>query len=259
MIASLDLVGVTLLWLVLAAGTIWWSDRQRQRSPHGWSIAEGFISVLVMLWCSSLGVLIFVRAATGTWTPAGDIPMVPAVLGTAAGGLLTVAFIRARADWRALGLVHSQRRWLLRALAAVPAFLGVSVLWGLLLQSLGVEPQQEISLVVLESWPSLEAFLMVGYGVLIAPLVEELLFRCFLLPPLVRRLGGRAGVAISAILFGVMHISDPQAVPPLIVLGAVLGWLRLASGSLWPALLLHIGNNAVAFFLLVLSLEAGGG
>lgn len=258
MTVTLDLIGVTLLWLMLAAGTLWWSHRLRRGGPD-WSVAEGLVSVLVMLWCSSMGALIFVRVAIGTWTPEGDLPMTPAVLGTGVGGLLTVAFIRARTDWRGLGAVRCHRRWLLWAGAAVPGFLGVSMIWGLLLQSLGVEPQQDISAAVLGSWPSLEASLMVGYGVLVAPLVEELLFRGFLLPPLARRLGGRAGVAVSATLFGMMHFSDPQAVPPLIIMGAMLGALRLASGSLWPALLLHVGNNAVAFVLLVASLEAGGG
>ena len=103
-----------------------------------------------------------------------------------------MAFIRARADWRSLGFVRCHRRWLLWASAAVPGFLGVSMLWGLLLQSLGVEPQQEISAAVMGSWPSVEASLMVGYGVLIAPLVEELLFRSFLLTPLARRLAPTA-------------------------------------------------------------------
>ena len=211
------------------------------------------MALLMMIWCSSLGSLVFMRAAGDTWLPDSSVSVLPAILGTGLGGLLTVVFIRLRARWSALGFVSCGPIWFLRAAAWVFGFLGVSFAWGLLLQVLGMEAQQEIVALFMARWPSLEAVLMVGYAIGVAPLVEEVLFRGFLLPPLVARFGSRGGIALTAILFGMMHISDPQAVPPLIVLGAVLGWLRLRSGSLWPALVLHVGNNAMALLLLLLS------
>jgi len=90
------------------------------------------------------------------------------------------------------------------------------------------------------------------YGALIAPLVEELLFRSGLLLPMARQLGRAGAIVGTALLFGMMHMSDPQAVPPLIVLGLLLGWVRLGSGSLGPPLALHIGNNLIALLLLFL-------
>ena len=252
-----DLVGAILIWGVLSAGALWWSRRRAALHGGVWRIGDGLAALLVMIWCSSLGSLIFVRAAAGSWSPEEPISLVPAILGTGVGGLLTVGFIRARLGWSALGFVGCERRWMIRAVAWVGGFLGVSILWGLALQGFGIETRQEVGLVVLESWPSAEAALMIGYGVLVAPLVEELLFRSFILPPMVRRIGAWGGIAVSALLFGMMHLADPHAVPPLIILGAVLGWLRLRSGSLWPALLLHVGNNTVAFSLLLLSHEAG--
>ncbi len=247
-----DLIGATGLWLALSAAAVWWSHRRRRGGPV-WSVGDGLAALLVLVWSSSLGSLIFVRAATGSWTPEGPVSLIPAVLGTGAGGLFTLSFIFARADWTALGFSRSASSWLLRAALWVMGFLGVSFAWGMGLQAIGIEPQQEIGLVVMESWPSAEAALMIGYGVAVAPLVEEVLFRGFLLPPLAARLGDRGGIALSALLFGMMHLADPQAVPPLVVLGAVLGWLRLRSGSLMPVLLLHVGNNAIAFLLLLLS------
>ena len=254
----IDVLVPAAVWLLLSVGAVQWS-RTRRSSGAEWPIADALLALLVMLWSSSLGAALFLRISAGTWTPTPEeSTLIPAVLGTGAGGLLTVVFLRARADWRALGLVPTELKWQLKAVLWSGAFLGVSMLWGGLLQYLGVEPQQDISLAVMERWPSTEAAVLIGYGVLIAPLVEELLFRGFLLPPLVRRLGAAGGVGISAVLFGLMHLSDPQAVPPLIVLGAVLGWLRLRSGSLWPALLLHVCNNSVAFLLLLASLRLEG-
>ncbi|MFT5687065.1 MAG: membrane protease YdiL (CAAX protease family) [Myxococcota bacterium] len=252
-----DLLAATALWVLLSAAMLWWSHQRRVQGVV-WSVGDGFAALLVMIWCSSMGSLIFVRMAAGSWTPDGPLSLVPAVLGTGVGGLLTIGFIRLRAGWSALGFVRCEPVWLLRGAIWVVGFLGVSFAWGLLLQVLGVGAQQEIGLVVMESWPSSEAALMIAYGVAVAPLVEELLFRGFLLPPLAARLGARGGIAMSALLFGMMHLADPQAVPPLIILGAVLGWLRLRSGSLWPVLVLHVGNNAVAFSLLLLSQHLEG-
>ncbi|MDG1480905.1 MAG: type II CAAX endopeptidase family protein [Myxococcota bacterium] len=248
----IDLIAVSIIGGGLSIGMLCWSHHRSAAGPT-WTPSESFMALLMMIWCSSLGALIFMRAAGDSWLPDSSVSVLPAILGTGVGGLLTVAFIRLRASWAALGFVGCERTWILRAAACVPGFLGVSLAWGLLLEVLGVAAQQEIVALFMARWPSTEALLMVGYAVMVAPLVEELLFRGFLLPPLVARLGSRGGVALTAFLFGMMHISDPQAVPPLIVLGSVLGWLRLRSGSLWPALVLHVGNNAMAFVLLLLS------
>ena len=253
-----DLIGAALTWLVLSVGAVWWSRRRSEDGPE-WGAVDAFAALLVMIWSGSLGGLVFVRAMTDTWTPEGAVPLMPALLGTAAAGLITVAFMRARTDFAGLGVVRSAPRWMVRGAVWVIAFQAVSISWGILLQALDIAPEQELGLAVMEQWPSVESGLMIGYGVLVAPLVEELLFRGFLLPPLARRLGRAGGIALSALLFGLLHMTDPQAVPPLVVLGAVLGWLRLASGSLLPALILHAGNNTLAFSLLLLSLQVEGG
>ena len=258
MSGTAGLWGAVAVWLLLCCGAVWWSHKRAVEEPV-WRIGDALGGLLVMIWASSLGSVIFMRAATGTWSPEGAVSLVPAVLGTGAGGLVTVAFIVARASLSGLGFVATSRRWVLLSVAWMGGFLSISMLWGLALQALGVASQQEIGLVVMESWPSAEAVLMISYGVLMAPLVEEVLFRGFLLPPLVHRMGERGGIMVTAVLFGMMHIADPQAVPPLIVLGAILGWLRVRSGSLWPVLALHVGNNTIAFALLLLSQEIGVG
>lgn len=84
----------------------------------------------------------------------------------------------------------------------------------------------------------------------VGPLVEELLFRGVLLSALLRRLQVGWAVAISSLLFACMHLPDLgylwYAVPNLALLAAVLAWLRLRSGSLWPAVVAHGVNNALA-------------
>lgn len=82
------------------------------------------------------------------------------------------------------------------------------------------------------------------------PLVEELLFRGVLLSALLQRMPVGWAVAASSLLFACMHLPELgylwYAVPSLALLAAVLAWLRLRSGSLWPAVLAHGVNNLLA-------------
>lgn len=86
--------------------------------------------------------------------------------------------------------------------------------------------------------------------VLIGPAVEELLFRGALLSVLRTRLGDGWAIALSALVFGTMHLPDLAwlwyAVPNLILVGLFCAWLRVRSGSLWPAFVAHSANNALA-------------
>jgi membrane protease YdiL (CAAX protease family) len=84
----------------------------------------------------------------------------------------------------------------------------------------------------------------------LGPLVEELLFRGALLSALLRRMHVGWAVAISSLVFACAHLPDLgflwYAVPNLALLAAALAWLRLRSGSLWPAVVAHGVNNLLA-------------
>lgn len=76
---------------------------------------------------------------------------------------------------------------------------------------------------------------------------EELAFRGFILSGLAR--GGRLAiaVAISSLMFGIIHMIPQQAFNAAL-LGLVLGLLAIYSRSLFPAMAFHFCNNALATF-----------
>ncbi len=88
-------------------------------------------------------------------------------------------------------------------------------------------------------------------AMVLAPLFEESLFRGVLLPVLGRRWGGGLGVLVSALVFGLAHLSLGELLP-LTVLGVGLGWLRLRSGRLGPCVLMHSLWNGFTFTNLLL-------
>jgi membrane protease YdiL (CAAX protease family) len=91
----------------------------------------------------------------------------------------------------------------------------------------------------------------IGVAVLLAgPLVEEVFFRGALFGPLCRSHHAITVVMGTAAYFALVHL-DPHAMLPILIVGVALGYLRTASGSLIPAVLLHVGFNAVPLFSMV--------
>ncbi len=90
---------------------------------------------------------------------------------------------------------------------------------------------------------------------IVAPIVEEIVFRGLLFGALASRLGIVASALITAVLFGAVH-GDPLLFPSIAALGFVTAIAYAATGNLWVAIILHALNNALgAIFLVGMSLS----
>lgn len=84
----------------------------------------------------------------------------------------------------------------------------------------------------------------------VAPITEELAFRGFLWRQLQRVLPGWAVLLLTSLVFVGYHL-DPLQTPSLVPTALLLGWVRLRTGSVLPAIAAHIANNAVAMAMLL--------
>ena len=225
--------------LVGVWSTAWGPPRAR------WLLADAATVFLLFIGTAGLSGVAFSRILDDTWTPTAE-SVLPGVLGTLHAGALVCILAGRRAHWSALGLGGTKWWCWGAAVAGIPLFLAVSATWSVTASMLGLELEPQQMLLELHAVPLPDRWVLVAYGALGAPLVEEWLFRGFLLPPLQRRVGDLAAIGISGVLFGLAHLSDPYAVLPLVVLGMGLGWLRIRSGSIWPGTLVHAANNTIA-------------
>jgi membrane protease YdiL (CAAX protease family) len=129
-------------------------------------------------------------------------------------------------------------------------------LWTLFLTRVfGVDPAaQELVNLYRESvlggdWLSVAC--LVAGGTVVAPVLEEVLFRGFIYGPIRLHWGGMAGACASSLLFAAFHWSLTAFVP-LFVLGCLLCYVTERTGSLYPAMGLHLGFNSVTFSMQLL-------
>ena len=126
--------------------------------------------------------------------------------------------------------------------------------WAAILEAMGVVLKPQMIVDIFGQMDSTAGLVsLVAYIVVVAPILEEVVFRGFVQPPLVRRVGRWGGIVATAGLFAMVHLSDPQAVPPLFILGCALGWLRERTGMLGASIALHIANNAAALVAVSMS------
>ncbi len=163
---------------------------------------------------------------------------------------LTFAFaIPYRRTPRALGLNPFRPRWVGIAIGLIVGVLIVSILMEPLLhggREQGLAPDE---------WQPKHAWAFALNGILIStivPFTEELFFRGLGVRAL-QFLGGMSAVVITGLVFGFSH-GILGALPPLVLFGIALGWVRLRSDSIWPGVMAHGFYNGVGILIVYLQL-----
>lgn len=150
---------------------------------------------------------------------------------------------------RAIGLRAFRWRWV---------GIAVGLIIGVLIVGAALEPilhgGREQGLAP-EDWQPEHAGAFLLNGILVStvvPFTEELFFRGLGVRAL-RFLGGLTAVVVTGFAFGLSH-GIPEALPPLVLFGLALGWVRLRSDSVWPGILAHGFYNATGILVVYLQL-----
>lgn len=134
--------------------------------------------------------------------------------------------------------------------AAIPLSLGLTIIIDELdrfAQTLAPTPLEfsKIQEIVTISNP-LSAVFIIGVVVIIAPLVEELVFRGFLQRILEYRIRDvTKAVLYSALIFAFIHF-NPWWIVQIYIIGVFMGYVAWRTNSIWISFVIHAINNGVA-------------
>jgi len=104
---------------------------------------------------------------------------------------------------------------------------------------------------------SSDAWILAIFGVVVAPLMEELFFRGFLYPVLARRLGMVLGIVLTGLGFALVHAQQlGRAWGPVLIIflvGVALTTARAKAKSVAAGWLIHFAYNGTLFGLMFLA------
>lgn len=189
----------------------------------------------------------------GAWAKAGV-----AIFGQVTVQLPLVCFVMwragfSRAGLRELGALPRDVRsdvltGVVGLLLALPLVMGVSFWTAIIGEAFGSVPPRfghDLLKVMVGSESAAARWILIVSAVVLAPILEEFVFRGLVQSGLSSVMKNRwAVVVIASLFFAGIHTVAWQALPGLFVLGVVLGWVYEKRGSLWPSVLIHAGFNA---------------
>lgn len=240
------------------------------KPPRVWTVALAFmlaLGVIMVVGSAIVGIAVtreLLRTGGNLQDPAAvtalleQLKFLPWVL-VAGAAVSSTTFICTALLGGTLSPQPLRERLRLQAGASLPAWAwGVAVVGcialGQALESLSILTgvwQWTTALKVVESSRQAPAglfALLLLFGAVGAGTGEELFFRGYMQTRLVQRWGRVAGLAVSATVFGLIHM-DPIHTPIALVLGVFLGWLAERTGSVRLPIVVHVLNNATSFLL----------
>ncbi len=224
------------------------TSTRRSRRRKSWPTA---------VWLAVSGALVlfaFWGASQGSGSSSDDLLYDPdlAIGGALFYGLLIAISFAVASGYRrrreALGFRRFRLRWVWISFAVVVATTIVAVatepfLHGGEEQGLGADRWQP------EHAGAFAANVVVL--VLLGPFAEELFFRGLGVRALMV-FGGVVAILVTGVIFGLVH-GILGALPPLVLFGIGLAWVRLRSASIWPSFIGHATYNGLGLLLLVLA------
>ena len=181
--------------------------------------------------------------------------MIVAILVVARAPVFGKTFTLRKIGWRKDRLLSDAGWGLAATIANVPVLLIVAKISDLAFQGLP-EPEHPAA-VAMASNPSIWTIVITMFAASIAaPIIEETMFRGFLVPALARATGGFVGAwIVGGVAFAAVHPTGIPAWLPLAAIGAMAAMLNYQTNSLVSSVFMHAFHNlaTLAVALLILN------
>lgn len=104
---------------------------------------------------------------------------------------------------------------------------------------------------------SISPIILILSVAVVAPIYEEVIFRGILLKGMAKKINPIIALVVSALFFAVMHMNIPQGINAFL-LGLVIGFIYLRTGSIYLSIFSHFVNNFLALSFSSLFTLIGG-
>jgi membrane protease YdiL (CAAX protease family) len=256
----LSLIGLIGLMGVAGIGGLAWLFARAAPPQPGFPHSAAFPSFVAYLATSiSIQALAAGLVSSGSRDYSQDLYL--ALLSNIAGFLVGLVMLRRRSaevgvdarqtGGRPTGIGRTLWQGLLGYCAAVP-MMGAGLVVALILQATVFQrfPTQEHPIVPMMTGGGSESlWLAIVIAVVMAPIVEETMFRGVLFRGLRNRMSPGKAAAFSSFVFASLHPTLPMGFFPIFALGMVLATLREKTGSVYPGMIVHALNNGLMMAL----------
>ena len=220
-----------------------WRDRQTAATPPQ-ALACGAIILVALFFCK-----LAVTEMPTTWGGMANLVMLPQI-GVILAVPLLMGVVLTTSLRRSLRL--NGPKWTTLPLAIL---LGISLhpcyvlLAGWVSTMYPISEQAAAAMKPFTDQISSAPWLNVLLLMAVIPAVcEELAFRGFIFGGLIRNRGRVRAVVITSVMFGISHGVLQQSICATLM-GLLLGWIALRTGSVLPGILIHFTNNALSVSL----------
>ena len=111
------------------------------------------------------------------------------------------------------------------------------------------DAQEQEVITALEEMSQVSAIITAFSVSILTPILEELLFRGFILGMFLKCYNNNVAIFFSALLFAIVH--EPVAIGMAFGGGLIYGWLRVRTGSIIPSMIAHmIWNSFISIIVL---------
>ncbi|MDF1505286.1 type II CAAX endopeptidase family protein, partial [Roseisolibacter sp. H3M3-2] len=215
----------------------------------GWTWPKRIVALV--FWGTIQGVFLLPRAVPVPGQPWPGFLLPPAV-GLLLNLAIAAAFVwwfalrrgvrddpRRRATYRLRAVPPAAAPWILPASASMIAVVCAALV--VLPRFVRIPPDRNTFLDEYLDLPLGVAAVLVMVAV-IAPLLEEFLFRGWMQRTLERRTSPVVAIAVTALAFGLVHV-DLFGLPLRVAFGLASGYLAWGTRSIWPSVILHGAYN----------------
>jgi len=152
---------------------------------------------------------------------------------------------------RGRGVLREAGWGILILLGVMPMIIGYNFVAQMIMEWLNYAPPvQDVTRIISDSSSLTTRIYFALLAVVIAPAVEEMLFRGILLPAFTRSMGVRPAIAVVSVLFALVHGHLPSAVP-LFMLSVSLCLAYLYRGSLITSIAMHSFFNSLTIAVIL--------